>query len=141
MQEPHPYRDNARNLHSENAMDRDSLEIVRQTKLDLAQWIASGIGRCQNQATAITLAKYAAAQLEAAASIPRPARITRASLLRKELRSSNRKLDCLIVIDRVSRSMLRLLVASRDITCMRLARHELRAVRSLRSVVPREIAA
>ena len=128
-------------------MQANRLEIIRQTKLDLATWIVAGIGQCRNQAAALSLARYAAAQLEAAAWIPAPLNLSRNaadSLLRRELRmkSGRQRPDSTAVLTRVSREMLRMLTASqsrRNAACVRLARHELRAAGLLQSLIPDEI--
>lgn len=126
-------------------MNREKLDLVRTTRLDLAQWIASGIGKCRNQETSLCLARYAAAQLEGAALIP-PAEskvekrgVT--SLLRAELsRPGSNSADCLMTLARVSRAMLRTLtgesererrIAMRDITVARLVRLEVSALKAL----------
>ena len=137
-------------------MTGNQLEIVRQTKLDLAQWIASGIEQCHNPAIAISLARYAAAQLEAAAWIPAPRKRIRnpasLSLLRAELRDrkSEHSSDSTTILNRVSRRVVQVLLgsnaadkrhSSRDVTCVRLARHEVRAVKMLMDVLTRKAAA
>jgi hypothetical protein len=144
--------DNAATTHSEDAVQASRLEIIRQTKLDLAQWIVAGIGQCRNPATALSLARYAAAQLEAAARIPAPRDLSRnapESLLRQALRTnSSIRADSTAVLNRVSRAMLRMLVANKEgenaalsATCVQLARHELRAARMLMAVRPGKLAA
>jgi hypothetical protein len=126
-------------------MNRERLDLVRMTRLDLAQWITSGIGKCRNRETSLCLARYAAAQLEGAALIP-PARSKTQkpgfnSLLRAELsRSGSNTADCLMILARVSRSMLRTLAgesererrtAMRDLTVARVVQLEVAALRAL----------
>lgn len=122
-------------------MQTEKLAVIRRTKLDLAQWITSGIGRCQNPAMAALLARYAAAQLQSAALIPqttvRGQRDAR-SLLRRELKDSRNTTDSLLVLARVSRAMLTVLAGQGpcDTTVAHLIRHEAAASRQIRALCP-----
>lgn len=123
-------------------MQTEHLAIIRSTKLDLARWIATGIGKCSNPETSLCLARYAAAQLESAAIIPMsPPKLDRripASLLRRELRTSVRpdSSECAMIISRVSRAMLTLLAGagSADATAARLIKHEATASSQIRAL-------
>lgn len=127
------------------------METIRQTKLDLAQWITSGIEHCHDPAASACLARYAAAQLESAAAISRPSSgfCSNRSLLRSELASS-RNQDCLGVLLRVSRNMLHLLAgrspaeraaAMQDLSIAAQIRFELAATKALIEKFPRRAAA
>lgn len=124
-------------------MQTDRLAVIRRTKLDVAQWITAGIGRCKNPAMSMCLAKYAAAQLQSAALIPAAAtgegaRGNTVSLLRRELKNTPRPSDSLLVLTRVSRAMLTVLAGqgSNDRTIAHLIRHEAAASRQLRALSP-----
>ena len=135
-------------------MQNARLEIVRQTKLDLAQWIAAGIGQCRHPATSQMLARYASAQLESAAMIPAQgdSRVRSHSLLREEIQRTGKGVDrdCVAILGRVSRAMLHVLAghsqieraeAVRDFTTAKVLRHELRAARILFDALQRKAAA
>ncbi len=127
------------------------LSVVRQTKLDLAQWITRGIAQCRNPATAHCLARYAALQLQTAALIPNLPDQARKrggaeSLLRVELKRTGnpRGAECFITLTRVSRAILVLLAgnsprergqAMRDITIAKLVQHEVQAARLLAEMI------
>lgn len=122
-------------------MHTEKLAIIRQTKLDLAQWITSGIGRCRNPEMSMCLARYAAAQLESAALIPQTAakgEHSVRSLLRRELRNSRDAGDSILVLARVSRAMVTVLVrlGHHDKTVAHLIRHEAAASRQIRALCP-----
>lgn len=120
-------------------MQFDHLTVIRQTKLDVAQWITNGISGCQNPSTSRRLARYAAAQLESAACIPfqRSAPGKNGSLLRRELGAHNahsrRSED---VLARVSRAMMITLArhGRSDEISRQLIRHEAAASREIRGL-------
>ncbi len=131
------------NLTLEKWMQTARLAMVRRTKLDLAQWIAAGIGQCRNPATSQCLARYAAAQLESAALIPvtgAPERNHQGteSLLRRELKHSHgsRERDCVLILARVSRAMVAALADNRPRhpAIAHLIRHEALASRQIRAL-------
>ena len=119
-------------------MQPERLAVIRKTKLDLAQWITSGIGRCRNPAMSMCLARYAAAQLQSAAMIPavNENRLRPASLLREELKNSKHRGDSVLILARVSRAMLSELArdGDRDTTVAHLMRHEAAASRQIRAL-------
>ncbi len=147
--------DTADNRTAESAMQSETLEVIRRTKLDIAQWIAAGMEQCANPMASHCLARYAAAQLEAAALIPASGIRTtagspRASLLRSELRNSRRPdgHECIAILVRVSRATLVLLAGdssgqrtTKDVTIVNLMRHEARAAMLLMEILPRRVAA
>lgn len=138
-------------------MQSETLQVIRRTKLDVAQWIAAGMEQCANPMASHCLARYAAAQLEAAAHIPASrngtiARSPRASLLRIELRNSRKPNghECIAILTRVSRATLALLAgnssderrrAMKDVTIVKLMRHEARAAKLLLEMLPKKAAA
>lgn len=122
---------------------QERLAVIRTTKLDLAQWITSGIAVCQDTATSLCLARYAAAQLESAALIPmaphqRTRRASATSLLRRELKSSPRpdSNECALILARVSRAMIAVLAGagSNDTAVIHLIRHEASASRQIKAL-------
>lgn len=123
-------------------MHTESLAVIRTTKLDVAQWIASGMGKCPSQATSLCLARYAAAQLESAALIParsRPGSAPRpASLLRRELKGSGQPNgnECAQILARVSMAMIKLLDgnSAKNSTISQLIRHEAAAAQQIRAL-------
>jgi hypothetical protein len=137
-------------------MQSHRLEVVRQTKLDIAQWITAGIANCRNPHTALIFARYAAAQLELAALIPcspvtrkRPATI---SLLRKELKgvAISSTAECVATLTRVSLTVVSMLagqssreraLAMRDMNTARLIRREMETARLLREILPKRAVA
>lgn len=133
--------DTAYNPTPEKMMEAERLAVIRRTKLDIAQWIATGIGGCRNPATSLCLARYAAAQLESAAHIPVSAsqdlsRIP--SLLRRELKNSRdrRPGDGVRILARVSRAMISVLGgnATAHTAVANLIRHEAAASKQIRAL-------
>ncbi|MBA2686520.1 MAG: hypothetical protein H0U64_00320 [Gemmatimonadaceae bacterium] len=131
------------NPDPEFTMHTHCLATIRTTKLDLARWIATGIGKCRNPSTSLCLARYAAAQLESAALIPvtsrqksdRPESI---SLLRRELRRARRPdgSECVRILARVSQAMITVMAGTQpnDATLIQLIRHEAAASRPIRAL-------
>ena len=140
MYAPCPVRDTAFKLTGAG-MQTESLAIIRKTKLDLAQWITSGIGRCRNPAMSVCLARYAAAQLQSAALIPQTetkGHNSAQSLLRRELKQAGNAADSVLVLTRVSRAMLTVLATQgpANSTVAHLIRHEAAASRQIRALCP-----
>lgn len=97
----------------------DNLLIVKFSKLDVAQWITTGVGNCSEPAVSSWLCRYAAEQLASVAMIPGSRcksdrdRSQAPSLLRNALRTNSAEtgIQSIALLAGVSRSMLNLLVA------------------------------